>query len=1137
MQRCWHHKSSSMMHMVRYYSQYKGTISLELTETKHAPVLIIGGGISGLTLARSFEIAKIPYMVFEKADSFHTDHKAGTGIGLWGPAERIINVLGAGEQIRNVSQRMSCAGYRTRQGAWLAQPPVISAKSITSCLTLLRGDLIKSLLDSLPKTLLYNNHEFSHYEIEKNKESITAFFKNGKSYKGSLLVGADGINSAVRNAMYPDVKPIYCGYSYYRAVTKLPPSTKSAYAYGAGHDWPLSNPEIAWETWGKSCRVAYVPLKSPKIFWFVSKTMTEEQSNQEFQRISKIHLQASEVQQNLGREISDKLSKWHSPISSVINSTPSSSILFTPIKKIKLSPSQWVDKSKRIVLIGDSCHAIPPNLASGGMISMEDAVQLASNLRPVFANSLSTYENLEEALDKYIKQRKTKVRIIQISNTLVAAVGQLSSEFSVKVRDKTIMIIPKFIRNGIFNALHRFYLGWNYTVPNLGQGLYSRLFPADIWQRDMPELLKRFHEQDSSSKIVHNCGGDVTCSGGKSFLAKIIAAAASMPPSLTNSKVTVQIQQLADGSEIWTRYFTDPHNPLKSYKFETKQYIENEDFVEVVNLFQLGLIHLEVLMNLAKMPNDIIGFKHVFKSVRVRLLPFLKGGLKINLPRFLQPIVHGTTKVHESGKSWNFDVGITAPKNWFWKMMLFGDKDFHIAGYKGHITEFYKPSITELFKANAQQNQTYKTRLYQSYVTQDNFKVLILGGYGLFGNRIASGLIIQSIYKDFPTPTIYLNARNFYPNIHQEILDRVYKKLFNVNNFIERCDIPALVNSSIFDASDSDTLKTNVENNKIDLVINCVGPFQKTDYKIPILCAELGINYIDLADARSYVASFSSSLNEIAKANGVHLVTGVSTVPGISSAVCDYLISRANLTSVERIEIGMSPGNKTPRGLATMESILGQAGKPFNRLLQDGSSQRVFGWQKLKRSSQEDFHPKMENRKRWLSAINVPDVELLPKHIAKITNSSMLPILEFRAGLENPAMHLGLWSLSWLVRAGLIGDLSRTAKTLKLVSETAPFYQWSGSNTGGMFVKLEGHSGSKQKNITWRLYAGNGEGVQIPATPAVLLTERMVQNKMKSGQMIVEPGAYNCLSMFSRQEFMDHVGFYEIEDDVHEELN
>ncbi len=93
-------------------------------------VLIIGGGIAGLTLARSFEIAKIPYLLFEKRSEIEVnplldpsnslkhdpDYRAETGIGLWGPGERIINALGIGEQIRSISQRMSCAGYRTQSG-------------------------------------------------------------------------------------------------------------------------------------------------------------------------------------------------------------------------------------------------------------------------------------------------------------------------------------------------------------------------------------------------------------------------------------------------------------------------------------------------------------------------------------------------------------------------------------------------------------------------------------------------------------------------------------------------------------------------------------------------------------------------------------------------------------------------------------------------------------------------------------------------------------------------------------------------------------------------------------------------------------------------------------------------------------
>ena len=211
-------------------------------------------------------------------------------------------------------------------------------------------------------------------------------------------------------------------------------------------------------------------------------------------------------------------------------------------------------------------------------------------------------------------------------------------------------------------------------------------------------------------------------------------------------------------------------------------------------------------------------------------------------------------------------------------------------------------------------------------------------------------------------------------------------------------------------------------------------------------------------------------------------------------------------------------------------------------MLEDGTYKEVIGWQELQLSKIGDFHPKMKNQKRWLSAVDVPDLELLPKHIASVTNSSRYPIIEFRAGLENPMMHLGLWSISFLAREGLIKNLAKRAKFLKALSETKPFYEWIGSDTAGMFIKLEGWSEPRQKNIKviWRLYAGSGEGVQIPATAAVLLTEKFIEKKLenknnKQSTNFLKIGAYPCLSLVSKEEFMSQFKLYDIEDDIVEE--
>lgn len=99
--------------------------------------------------------------------------------------------------------------------------------------------------------------------------------------------------------------------------------------------------------------------------------------------------------------------------------------------------------------------------------------------------------------------------------------------------------------------------------------------------------------------------------------------------------------------------------------FETKQYIENEDFVEVINVFNLNIVNIEVIMKMVANDGDVKGFKHVFKSVGLRLFPLIRGGVKFTIPKFMQPLASGDTLVDKSGKSWEFDVRINAQNNLF----------------------------------------------------------------------------------------------------------------------------------------------------------------------------------------------------------------------------------------------------------------------------------------------------------------------------------------------------------------------------------------------------------------------------------------------------------------------------------------
>ncbi|MDN3720014.1 DUF4166 domain-containing protein [Roseibium salinum] len=139
---------------------------------------------------------------------------------------------------------------------------------------------------------------------------------------------------------------------------------------------------------------------------------------------------------------------------------------------------------------------------------------------------------------------------------------------------------------------------------------------------------------------------------------------------------------------------------------------------------------------------------------------------------------------------------------------------------------------------------------------------------------------------------------------------------------------------------------------------------------------------------------------------------------------------------------------------------------------------------------------------RWSSFIGAPDLILFPDHYGART-------VLFRAGLELPLMHLGLWGLSWLVRLGLIRSLEHAAKALQW---TANRLKPLGTDRGGMEVRVCGSDlQGRPLSRCWTLIAEAGDGPHIPAVAATVLCERI------SGDA-VQPGARPCLGEFTLRE-------------------
>lgn len=272
-------------------------------------------------------------------------------------------------------------------------------------------------------------------------------------------------------------------------------------------------------------------------------------------------------------------------------------------------------------------------------------------------------------------------------------------------------------------------------------------------------------------------------------------------------------------------------------------------------------------------------------------------------------------------------------------------------------------------------------------------------------------------------------------------------------------------------------------------VVDAAGPFQGQSYRFAEAVIAAGAHYVDLADARDFVAGFAT-LDAAAKARGVLAVTGASSTPALSNAVLDDITR--GWTRVDGVEIAISPGGRVAYGLSVIAAILSYVGRPV-RVLRHGHWDDVPGWGMLGRRRFADLG------RRWLSLVETPDLDLVPKRFAAARNAV------FRAGLELSLLHLGLWLLGFLVRFGWLRSLEPLAEPLR---DASALVRGLASDAGGMIVEATGiYADGARLKTTWTLIAEGGDGPVIPTLPALIVVKRLL-----SGELRVR-GAMPCVGL------------------------
>jgi len=290
--------------------------------------------------------------------------------------------------------------------------------------------------------------------------------------------------------------------------------------------------------------------------------------------------------------------------------------------------------------------------------------------------------------------------------------------------------------------------------------------------------------------------------------------------------------------------------------------------------------------------------------------------------------------------------------------------------------------------------------------------------------------------------------------------------------------------------------------NSWKVVINTCGPFQLCDYSVAETCIKFKVHYVDLSDGREFVTGISS-LNTKAKEAGILVVSGASTVPGLSSAVLEKY--QDEFSEIESLKYGISPGQKANRGLATTKSIMSYVGKPLKPF---AGNNKAYGWQDIYRQ----VYPELGTR--WMANCEVPDLDLLPEHYG-------IKSIRFSAGMELSFMHLGIWFMSWLVRLGLPLNLPKRSAFLLRASD---WFDILGSPDGGMHIIMNGKDkNGNPKEIKWFVIAKDGDGPQIPTIPAIILAKKLVAGKLN------ETGAKPCVGLVLLDEYLKELEEFNVQ--------
>jgi salicylate hydroxylase len=367
-----------------------------------ARVAIIGGGIGGLTAARAISRRGVEVAVYESAPELR---EIGAGVALGPNAMKVLRSLGLEDDVRAVAGRWEWAVTRNgKTGRVISKTSRQEQASLfgSAGATVHRADLLDVLSHSVASDLVTLGTRC--VAVEADGAVAVARFEDGSEVEADLIIGADGIHSAVRTSLFGPDAPRFTGKICYRSVVPV----------DAVPGGPPSNDNVQWL--GPHGTIVLYPVRRDELINVVCHYDDEGYRHESW------------VSRCERAEVLERYAGWHESLLRIFSA---GEVWYKWALYDRDPIPRWT--RGRVSVLGDAAHPMLPYLGQGACQAIEDGCVLAAALAAEPSDAVA-------ALALYERSRRPRASDVVLASRQRGVSNHLSSPLAALRRDVSIAL-------------------------------------------------------------------------------------------------------------------------------------------------------------------------------------------------------------------------------------------------------------------------------------------------------------------------------------------------------------------------------------------------------------------------------------------------------------------------------------------------------------------------------------------------------------------------------------------------------------------------------------------------------------------------------------------------------------------------